>query len=418
MSREELVKRMNFWEQGKEVQPMAVAHAIVTHYHGMFTVRRDDGRPNFSRYITCEAATPDRKRYIRLGFEWDITEQITEEMKAQANTVALTDNPGAMPSPPVWLDALPLPALLLDRHGAIKHMNQLVRDRFITGEEPPPVKLIDLVSPPWHVNISSFMKFSLDSAQTSRSLRCNLVDAAGESFPAELHWRRIQHDETPLQLVLIIDLSDSQLTARVVEKMAEHERRTMGQEIHDTIGQNASAISMILSTVRINRALPPDLKDVLHSAEDAARNILTKARHLSRGLLAHSIGQKGLVPALRELADEMQRMKDWACRVEGGDTAILRRDTAVAVYRIAREAAINAMRHSGASALHFRLQQKAEWLNLTIEDDGCGLPEDYELRGFGISSMRQTALSVGGCISIGNRPEGGAAISCAVPVQA
>jgi len=417
LNRNELMKIARFWEQGKEVQPMPIAQTLVTHYHGMFSIKRSDGKDNFSKYVTCEAATLDRQRNVRIGFEWDITDKIAIEKETGASTVSMPDGGTPIDANATWLDVLPIPALLIDESGDIAYSNPLASARFNIRPARERKSLLDLISSPWHVNVSSFLECSLSATHTSRNLRCNMVDVHNTSFPAELLWRQILYRGAIHHLVLMQDLSETQVTARVIEKLAEHDRCRFGQELHDFIGQNASAISIILSTLRMNKSIPVELQDAIQSAEDAARNILAKARHLSRGLLAHSIGLKGLVAALKDLSEEMEKLRDWECYVTACEMPTIRRDIAISAYRIAREAAENALRYSGAAVLSFRLHQTEQWLYLTVEDNGCGLPKDFDKRGSGMASMKQTAFSMGGCVTISTRPEGGVRIVCAVPIN-
>jgi signal transduction histidine kinase len=94
-----------------------------------------------------------------------------------------------------------------------------------------------------------------------------------------------------------------------------------------------------------------------------------------------------------------------ALRIEGlveTDVPAEIADHAVAVLG---EALSNAARHSGAHAVDVRLQCAAGELTLTVTDDGCGMSGDVQRSG--LKNMEERAVSLGGALTLGERPEGG-----------
>jgi signal transduction histidine kinase len=64
------------------------------------------------------------------------------------------------------------------------------------------------------------------------------------------------------------------------------------------------------------------------------------------------------------------------------------------------------------------LWETAEGLELTVEDDGTGLPEPPRSTGMGLAIMRYRAESLGAAISVSNRSPRGVRVACAVPLPA
>ena len=65
-------------------------------------------------------------------------------------------------------------------------------------------------------------------------------------------------------------------------------------------------------------------------------------------------------------------------------------DVELVVYRIAQEAITNALRHAGATTIDVRLERAAGDVELTVADDGRGLPATLPDDTAGISGMRET----------------------------
>jgi len=96
---------------------------------------------------------------------------------------------------------------------------------------------------------------------------------------------------------------------------------------------------------------------------------------------------------------------------------------ATRLFRIAREAVHNAVKHGMSKQIVIRLRDAGE-LQLEIQDDGIGIPErQAELEGNGngngngIRIMRYRAGLIGGQLRIQNAEVGGTKVTCHVNKQ-
>jgi signal transduction histidine kinase len=77
------------------------------------------------------------------------------------------------------------------------------------------------------------------------------------------------------------------------------------------------------------------------------------------------------------------------------------------LVRVAREAAVNAARHSGSAAIRVTLSQG----RLTVGDDGRGFDPAYQRNGgFGLTSMRERADAIGAALNITSAPGHGTCV--------
>jgi two-component system sensor histidine kinase UhpB len=73
-------------------------------------------------------------------------------------------------------------------------------------------------------------------------------------------------------------------------------------------------------------------------------------------------------------------------------------------FRVIQESLSNAIRHGRPTAVYVRVVM-AEWrVLISVEDDGAGFPEGHATNGFGLAGMRERVRSVGGAVSVRNRP--------------
>lgn len=81
------------------------------------------------------------------------------------------------------------------------------------------------------------------------------------------------------------------------------------------------------------------------------------------------------------------------------------------------EAVTNVIRHAHASRCHIALHlvESPPQIQIAIEDDGVGLPENARAN-VGLQSMRERAEELGGSFQIQSRPTGGTSVTVSLPL--
>ncbi len=195
----------------------------------------------------------------------------------------------------------------------------------------------------------------------------------------------------------------------------EAERLRIAQELHDQVGQELTAVLLVLSRLeaRVGQELRRDVIDV----QDDVRSSLENVRRLAIELRPEALDDLGLVSALAVLG---QRLAERSALDVVERVAIelpqLTPEVELVVYRVAQEALTNAARHSGTDHAELRLEAEAGHLVLTVQDHGRGLPGDH-LPGTGIRGMRERATLIGGTLMVtGNSPGTGCLVRLDVPL--
>jgi two-component system, LuxR family, sensor kinase FixL len=157
-----------------------------------------------------------------------------------------------------------------------------------------------------------------------------------------------------------------------------------------------------------------DIEKIAQLVNDAA----TDTRNLSRALHRLDVDAAGLIDALQDLVDrEIWRTP---CRLEVKPSFRIEDDAAAAhLYRIAREAVINANKHAQAREIIVKLQKSRREMVLHVIDDGVGLSDERKLKkGLGLHIMNYRAQLAGGRLEVESRKTGGTRVSCYLPVHA
>ena len=199
-------------------------------------------------------------------------------------------------------------------------------------------------------------------------------------------------------------------------EISDREQQRLGQELHDGLCQHLTAVAFMARSVALrlknHRVIEvEDIEKIAQLVNDAA----TDTRNLSRALHRIDVDAAGLVDALRDLVDrEIWRIP---CRLDFKPSFHVENDIAAGeLYRIAREAVINANKHSQAREIAIRLERVENEMVLRVIDNGVGFPSEPKTkRGLGAHIMGYRARLIGARLEIDSPKEGGTRVSCYLP---
>ena len=91
------------------------------------------------------------------------------------------------------------------------------------------------------------------------------------------------------------------------------------------------------------------------------------------------------------------------------------------IYRIGREALVNAFSHSGAKRVELELEYSDNELCMRIRDNGCGMDPRVVEQGrdghWGLAGMRERATRVGGLVKVFSSPTAGTEVQLSIPIS-
>ncbi|HEV2268298.1 MAG TPA: sensor histidine kinase [Steroidobacteraceae bacterium] len=202
-------------------------------------------------------------------------------------------------------------------------------------------------------------------------------------------------------------------------EISEREQRRIGHDLHDGLCQHLTATAMagqVLGQKLAALALAEsrDAGEIVRLVEEG----ISMTRNMAHGIAPLDMESEGLVTALRALAANVARMSKVACMLESDSAPLLEdADAATHLYRIAQEAVQNALRHGKPRQIIMSLSRVRDRAELTVEDDGTGLPENWQGgRGLGTRIMAHRAGMIGGVLSIEPNPTGGTFVTCSFPL--
>jgi signal transduction histidine kinase/ligand-binding sensor domain-containing protein len=255
---------------------------------------------------------------------------------------------------------------------------------------------------PWSPDVTLAMKILPPLWETSWFLTCCVVALFGI-------------------LGLLYRLRLKQLSAQFNLRLEERvgERTRIAQELHDTLVQNITGLSLQLSGLAKTVSGPEYVKERLQDLRRQADGCLREARQSIWDIRSP---QSEVIDLAVELAESgKQLVAGKATRfdlVTEGDPPPLSGEVRQQLLRIGREAIGNAVQHARASRIEVMLIFKPHYICLMVTDDGCGfdLSQGERLPGhFGLSTMRERAARLHGSLKISSNSGEGTSIEVIVP---
>ena len=208
----------------------------------------------------------------------------------------------------------------------------------------------------------------------------------------------------------------TQLSARLVEAQ-EAERRSLSRELHDEVGQSLSAVLVELRNllaglgVRAEEQTRSQAEVIKGLVEGSIRSI----RNMALLLRPSMLDDLGLIPALKWQAREVSKRTSMEVTVA---TELASEDLPdehkTCIYRIVQEALHNCSRHSNATTVRVRVQQRPGALLLSIQDDGKGF-DVRQSKGLGLLGIEERVAQLGGTCHVHSGPRIGTILTVELP---
>lgn len=281
------------------------------------------------------------------------------------------------------------------------------------------------------------------------------AESAGEHWPAEAVWRR--RDGQSVQVLVsaapftdpdsgqvmgriftvrdMTEIKRAEATARQLQQNreltqqlqlhVERERKHLARELHDELGQCVTAIRTIAAS--IGNRKEEHLAEIHQSAQaiqGIAGHVYDAMHGIIHNLRPPVLDSLDLGDALLEHIRTLQARHP-TIRFELEAAAgldVLGEEMNIAVYRIVQEGLTNIIRHAHAATARVRirlvtpdLETAQGWLELVIEDDGCGIGEVKVPGHFGLRGIKERVEAMLGQIEIHTAPGTGTRLEISIP---
>lgn len=208
----------------------------------------------------------------------------------------------------------------------------------------------------------------------------------------------------------------SALTAHI-QKIAETERASLARELHDELGSTLVGISMQLGRLG-GKISDPGLSKDLSQIKEYLSSAVQVTRAVVNQLYPTVLDNYGLVAAIEWQVNEFRKHSGLEVELIVPEEPIAVEHTfALAAYRITQECLTNIAKHADARKILIEVKTSGSFLDLTVQDDGKGLPDEIRTGGHGIFGMIERARYLGGSMEIGSEGGKGTTAHLRLPLE-
>lgn len=202
----------------------------------------------------------------------------------------------------------------------------------------------------------------------------------------------------------------------------DEERRRIGREIHDSLGQYLSVLKMKLDSMTSSTANRDEAIECANLAEECVKEVRTISYLLYPPML-EEMGLKSAIPWYLEGFSKRSGIKT-SFEVRD-DFQRMSRDAELVMFRVLQESLTNVQRHSGSQTATIVLGNDGKDVVLEVTDQGKGAPSSILEQGgqdwmgslgVGLRGMSERLRQLGGTLDVSSK-EGGTRVRAAVPIQ-
>ncbi len=212
---------------------------------------------------------------------------------------------------------------------------------------------------------------------------------------------------------------------RVTEQLVqaeEQERRHIAEGLHDQVGSGLAIALLRLG--ELSSELPAEPARRIQEVRDQLKGIVEEVRSLTFHLSNPVLHKFGLVAALADLCDAMNRGKDLQIKFDADAELPPLADTSrIVLYQVLRELVLNVVKHASATSATLHIRLEGDQVVAEVEDNGKGLeecgPETRSMAtgGFGLLRAQERLEGIGGCLTIHECKERGSRIEVRILCQ-
>jgi len=203
-----------------------------------------------------------------------------------------------------------------------------------------------------------------------------------------------------------------------VLKGQEQERKRLGAELHDGIGQILSAISLDVSQASA-LAANTDRSQLISELDQLGSKVQTaikEVRNISHDLMPDVLESFGLKEALKQTCSSLHKRAGIKVKFEHVDLQSKYDSTMeLNIFRITQELLNNIQKHSASANVFVSLMDHGDSISLTVEDDGIGFDPNKDSSGIGLRNVASRVKTLGGQMDVESSKESGTLINIEIP---
>ena len=208
-----------------------------------------------------------------------------------------------------------------------------------------------------------------------------------------------------------------QYAMQIENQATLEERNRIAREIHDSLGHSLTALNLQLETaLKLWQFNPGKAETFLATAKELGSKALKDVRQSVSTMRFNPLQEQSLERAIASLSESFHRSNGILPIYQINLESSLPPEINTAIYRITQESLTNISKYAFATEVKLELTEIRGNLRLIIQDNGRGFDLGQNTTGFGLHSMRDRTLALGGEFNINSAPGSGCKITVNIPL--
>jgi signal transduction histidine kinase len=212
------------------------------------------------------------------------------------------------------------------------------------------------------------------------------------------------------------ELQQRELITQAIISAEENERKRIGSDLHDGVGQLLSAAKMNFAGLIDRNGIPKEKDKFLAEKTLALLDESCKeVRSISHQMMPNALLKSGIAADIRDFIEKLDaetlkidlKITGFKDNLEGNEEIIL--------YRVIQESINNVIKHSGASHLSITLEKTINSISVIIADNGKGFDTTIGSEGIGLKNIRTRVEYLKGNVNFITSPGNGTTVNVYIP---
>ncbi len=212
------------------------------------------------------------------------------------------------------------------------------------------------------------------------------------------------------------EVQKQKMLVKAAIDVQETERQEIGKELHDNINQYLTTARLYLEVAKEKSS--GEVLEMINLSHKTLSDIVKEIRKISQSLVPPTLGDIGLIESVQELIDSIKQAHTISIDFQHRyfEESILNSNMKLTLFRIIQEQINNILKHSGAVNMQVHLQSDAEFIILSIMDDGIGFDKGNFKKGRGLGNISSRASLLNGKMEINTAPGKGCVLTVTIPI--
>ena len=315
--------------------------------------------------------------------------------------------------------------LVCNREGKIEEINRAGCEQLECTKEYAVSTSLDAWQEPGRDSLFAHIMHLLHTGKHSIVRDSVFVTATGKKIPVHIYSSYLMDDARQESSILVtvkditLQIQSENLLLRAIIDTQEKERQRLAQDLHDSLGQQISAIKFYISAAA-DTTEDSDNKDILVKSKDALMKVQAEMRNICFNLMPKTLEEFGLLKAIEELCKQPAYAGRTRFTMDcPSDFPPLAQQVEIDIFRVVQEFIANALQHGKAERIWMKFHHTRNQIRIVLKDNGKGfdLPEELPFNGRGLHNVQSRIKSHSGEVRIKSAPGDGTEYLLTLPIK-